>query len=143
MLDEGIEFIANLEIFRSCPKPGSPKNFLMRRSMLSKLKGPGIRPELRAELHGNLTKLRCGRRGKTYEKSSGKTTCPCGGVLTSSVVDFGQSLPEKDISLSYKHSRKSDLFVVVGSSLVVTPAADMPKGGSPCRHQTRHYQCGG
>lgn len=87
----------------------------------------GIRPDLLAELHGNLTKLRCRRCGKTYEKSSGKTTCPCGGTLTSSVVDFGQPLPEKDLSLSYEHSRKSDLFVVVGSSLVVTPAADMPR----------------
>ena len=29
--------------------------------------------------------------------------------------------------LSFEHSRKSDLFVVVGSSLVVTPAADMPE----------------
>jgi mono-ADP-ribosyltransferase sirtuin 6 len=87
----------------------------------------GIRPDLLAELHGNLTKLRCPRCGKTYEKSSGKTSCPCGGKLTSSVVDFGQSLPQKDLSLSYEHSRKSDLFVVVGSSLVVTPAADMPR----------------
>jgi NAD-dependent deacetylase len=42
------------------------------------------------------------------------------------VVDFGQSLPEKDLRLSFEHSKKSDLFVVVGSSLVVTPAADMP-----------------
>ncbi len=87
----------------------------------------GIRPDLIAELHGNLTKLRCPRCGETYGKSSGKTTCPCGGTLTSSVVDFGQSLPERDLSLSYDHSRKSDLFVVVGSSLVVTPAADMPR----------------
>ena len=87
----------------------------------------GIRPDLLAELHGNLTKLRCTRCGETYEKSSVKTTCPCGGTLTSSVVDFGQSLPEKDLFLSYEHSKKSDLFVVVGSSLVVTPAADMPR----------------
>jgi mono-ADP-ribosyltransferase sirtuin 6 len=87
----------------------------------------GIRPDLLAELHGNLTKLRCQRCGETYEKSSGNTTCPCGGKLSSSVVDFGQSLPEKDLFLSYEHSRKSDLFVVVGSSLVVTPAADMPR----------------
>ena len=44
-----------------------------------------------------------------------------------SVVDFGESLPRKDLMLSYEHARKSDLFVVVGSSLVVTPAADMPR----------------
>lgn len=46
--------------------------------------------------------------------------------MVSSVVNFGQSLPEKDLRLSFEHSRKSDLFLVVGSSLVVTPAADMP-----------------
>jgi NAD-dependent SIR2 family protein deacetylase len=87
----------------------------------------GIRPDLLAELHGNMTKLRCGRCGKTVEGSTGETVCECGGKLVSSVVDFGQSLPEKDLRLSFEHSRKSDLFIVVGSSLVVTPAADMPR----------------
>ena len=40
---------------------------------------------------------------------------------------FWSPPPEKDLDLSFEHSRKSDLFVVVGSSLVVTPAADMPR----------------
>ena len=44
-----------------------------------------------------------------------------------STVGFGQSLPKHDLMHAFKHSRKSDLFVVIGSSLVVTPAADMPK----------------
>jgi len=87
----------------------------------------GIQPELLAELHGNITKLRCTRCGKTIDQSAGKTTCQCGGTLTSSVVNFGQPLPERDLYLSFEHSGKSDLFVVVGSSLVVTPAADMPR----------------
>jgi NAD-dependent deacetylase len=87
----------------------------------------GIRPEILAELHGNMARLRCSRCKETFDKSAGTMTCRCGGKLTSSVVDFGQSLPEKDLYLSYEHSRKSDLFVVVGSSLVVTPAADMPR----------------
>jgi NAD-dependent deacetylase len=47
--------------------------------------------------------------------------------MKSSVVDFGQSLPRRDLALSFEHARKSDLFVVVGSSLVVTPAAEMPR----------------
>jgi NAD-dependent SIR2 family protein deacetylase len=87
----------------------------------------GIRPALLAELHGNMTKMRCTACEKTFDQSSGLSACPCGGSLVSSVVDFGQSLPQKDLTLSYEHSRQSDLFVVVGSSLVVTPAADMPR----------------
>jgi len=43
------------------------------------------------------------------------------------VVNFGQSLPQKALAASYRHSENYDLFVVVGSSLVVTPAADMPE----------------
>ncbi len=87
----------------------------------------GIRPELLAELHGNITKLRCSSCGAIYDSSSSLRNCRCGGRLMSSTVDFGQPLPERDLMLSFEHSRKSDLFVVVGSSLVVTPAADMPK----------------
>ena len=87
----------------------------------------GIRPELIAELHGNMTKLRCKRCEQTYDKDAGLTKCSCNGRLVSSVVDFGQSLPENDLSLAFEHSRRCDLFMVAGSSLVVTPAADMPK----------------
>lgn len=87
----------------------------------------GIPPDLLAELHGNIDKLRCTRCGMQVDKSTGSDKCSCGGKLVSSVVDFGQSLPQKDLSDSYQHSQDSDLFVVVGSSLVVTPAADMPR----------------
>jgi mono-ADP-ribosyltransferase sirtuin 6 len=87
----------------------------------------GIRHDLLSELHGNMTKMRCTRCQQTIDQVTAKSRCPCGGSLVSSVVDFGQSLPEKDLALSFEHSRKSDLFVVVGSSLVVTPAAEMPK----------------
>jgi len=86
----------------------------------------GISPDLLAELHGNMTKLRCTRCGKKVDRSDGRTICGCGGKLVSSVVDFGEPLPEKDLGLSFEHSRRSDLFVVVGSSLVVTPVSDMP-----------------
>jgi NAD-dependent SIR2 family protein deacetylase len=87
----------------------------------------GIRPDLLAELHGNTTKLRCTRCQAQVDKSSGLTTCSCGGKLVSSVVNFGQPLPQKDLTDSYQHSQHCDLFVVVGSSLVVYPAADMPR----------------
>ncbi|MGC9325473.1 MAG: Sir2 family NAD-dependent protein deacetylase [Desulfomonilia bacterium] len=86
----------------------------------------GIRHDLIAELHGNMAKLRCTRCGATVDKSSGASRCSCGGSFVSSVVDFGMPLPEKDLMLSIEHSRKSDLFVVLGSSLVVVPAAQIP-----------------
>lgn len=87
----------------------------------------GIKPELIAELHGNITKLRCTRCAVVWDAFRGLTICKCGGQLVPSTVGFGQPLPERDLTLAYEHSRKSDLFVVVGSSLVVTPAAHMPK----------------
>jgi NAD-dependent SIR2 family protein deacetylase len=88
----------------------------------------GIRPDLLAELHGNATKLRCSRCEFEMDRFPDLNSCPlCGGKLVSSVVNFGQSLPRKALAESYQHSEKCDLFVVAGSSLVVTPAADMPR----------------
>ncbi len=87
----------------------------------------GIEPSRLAELHGNMTKLRCKQCERTFDNNTDLSACHCGGNFISSVVDFGQSLPQKDVELSFEHSLKSDLFIVAGSSLVVTPAADMPK----------------
>lgn len=87
----------------------------------------GIHPEILAELHGNITKVRCRNCDFLMDHFDDTTACPlCGGRLAPSVVDFGQSLPQKDLEESYAHSRKADLFIVAGSSLVVYPAADMP-----------------
>jgi len=87
----------------------------------------GIRSDLLAELHGNITKLRCIRCEAEVDKSVNVERCSCGGRLVSSVVNFGQSLPQKELFNSYWYSRNCDLFIVAGSSLVVTPAADMPR----------------
>jgi NAD-dependent SIR2 family protein deacetylase len=87
----------------------------------------GIRPELLAELHGNVTKLRCEHCQTLVNKSLRIDTCKCGGKLVSSVVNFGDPLPQKDLEDSFRHSSCCDLFVVVGSSLVVSPANDMPR----------------
>ena len=88
----------------------------------------GIRPDLLAELHGNITKLRCRCCGFKCDSFPDLNTCPiCGGKLSSSVVNFGDPLPEKELEEAEWHSRHCDLFIVVGSSLVVHPAADMPK----------------
>jgi NAD-dependent SIR2 family protein deacetylase len=87
----------------------------------------GIHPDLLAELHGNIAKLRCSRCDAQVDRSANVDRCSCGGRLASSVVNFGQSLPRKELADSFWHSRNCKLFIAVGSSLVVTPAADMPK----------------
>ncbi len=87
----------------------------------------GVQPDLLAELHGNTTKLRCVRCKAQVDKSLGLKTCSCGGRLVSSVVNFGDPLPTKELQASFDHASRCDLFIVVGSSLVVSPANEMPR----------------
>jgi len=107
----------------------------------------GIKPRLLSELHGNTTLMVCLKCGKKdtfehfgWDKSiwgQGYRTNPvvpgqpkcnkCGGRIISSIVNFGDPLPENDMNLGFFHSEKADVFFVIGSSLVVTPAANMPK----------------
>jgi len=53
--------------------------------------------------------------------------CPhCGGPLKCATIAFGQSMPAEVLEQSFDHARNCDLFVTVGSSLVVQPAAMLP-----------------
>jgi NAD-dependent SIR2 family protein deacetylase len=105
----------------------------------------GIKPELLAELHGNGQLMRClacerlhtrqeigwnpdkwGPGYRTQQPVRGQPVCPaCGGRLISSVVNFGDPLPEKELMQSAEHARRCDLMLVLGSSLVVNPAASL------------------
>jgi len=53
--------------------------------------------------------------------------CHCGGWLKPATISFGQAMPEHETRMAAKHSGECDLFIVVGSSLVVYPAASMPE----------------
>ena len=50
----------------------------------------------------------------------------CGGVLSDSIINFGEPLPQEEISSAIKHSRAADLCIVLGSSLRVSPANQVP-----------------
>jgi NAD-dependent SIR2 family protein deacetylase len=87
----------------------------------------GINPDMIAELHGNLSKMRCKKCGYKCDRVPDLIECPlCGGELRTSVVNFGDSMPIKEVEKAEWHSKHADVFVVAGSSLVVYPAANMP-----------------
>jgi len=87
----------------------------------------GINPGILAELHGNITKIRCLHCEFTMDNFDDTSLCPlCGHAMKTSVVNFGQSLPREALNEAVQQSQDCDLFVVVGSSLVVYPAADIP-----------------
>ena len=52
--------------------------------------------------------------------------CECGGYLKPDTISFGQSMPVAEVEKAVDLSRKSDFFMVVGSTLLVQPAAQMP-----------------
>lgn len=63
----------------------------------------------------------------SYRRGS-ECACPrCGGILRPDVVLFGEALPEDAWQMAEAWSRKADLFVVIGSSLMVSPANYLPQ----------------
>ncbi|QKY68384.1 NAD-dependent protein deacylase [Lentibacillus sp. CBA3610] len=82
-----------------------------------------------AELHGTLTKLHCQSCGKEYnseEYVNKEFYCECGGILRPSIVLFGEMLPQETFQFALSEAEKADLFIVLGSSLSVTPANQFP-----------------
>jgi NAD-dependent deacetylase len=54
-------------------------------------------------------------------------TCRCGGILKPKTILFGESLPHEALEQANIAAKNCDLFLVVGSSLVVYPAAALPE----------------
>ncbi|AOV07162.1 NAD-dependent deacylase [Sporosarcina ureilytica] len=81
------------------------------------------------ELHGTLQKVHCQTCKKEYDSSMYEKEsfyCDCGGKLRPSVILFGEALPEGPFMKAAEESEKADLFIVLGSSLTVTPANQFP-----------------
>ena len=80
-----------------------------------------------AELHGNSLRARCADCERTFPSANTPSHCQCGGVsFRSSVINFGDNLPQRDLGQAQAHSARADVYLVIGSSLQVTPAADLP-----------------
>jgi NAD-dependent deacetylase len=97
----------------------------------------GNSPERVIELHGNAHHLRCVDCGRTWPAESiharllageEDPRCEvCGGVLRSGTVLFGDPLPKEALDRAVAVSSACDVMVIVGSSLVVNPAARLPR----------------
>ena len=88
------------------------------------------------ELHGNTTFATCLDCAKRYElswvrerftASGGRAPdCHCGGYIKTATVSFGQAMPEAAMRRAQELTDSCDLFIAIGSSLVVWPAAGFP-----------------
>lgn len=96
----------------------------------------GVPPEQVIELHGNTRYARClgcGARAELgpirghFESRGDPPDCMfCGGILKTATISFGQSMPEAEMARAEAATLACDLFLVLGSSLVVYPAAGFP-----------------
>lgn len=87
----------------------------------------GIDPSLLSELHGNCLRQRCITCEITFPREQTPKICSCGGArFKSSVINFGDNLPTADFEAAWEHSEKADVYLVIGSTLLVTPASDLP-----------------
>ena len=96
----------------------------------------GLPPEKVIELHGNTCRIRCMKcrtivsLEATRKRLAAGEPAPacesCGGYLKPDTISFGQAMPVDEVEKAVVLSQNSDFFMVVGSTLLVQPAAQMP-----------------
>jgi NAD-dependent deacetylase len=95
----------------------------------------GFAPKHVVELHGNTTYAACLSCGNRYElgwvrarfEADGHAPdCACGGYIKTATISFGQAMPEAEMRRAEDLAHGCDLFMAIGSSLVVWPAAGLP-----------------
>ena len=95
----------------------------------------GLGAEDVIELHGNGTRAQCLDCARPYalapiraalEDRGTLPHCACGGIVKSATISFGQPMPREAMRRALAASLDCDLFVVIGSSLAVHPAAQFP-----------------
>ncbi|MFN4185953.1 MAG: SIR2 family NAD-dependent protein deacylase [Hyphomonas sp.] len=87
------------------------------------------------EVHGNASYAKCLQCGKRYElealrhrwEADDDITCMfCTGLVKTATISFGQAMPEDEMARATEEALLADLFLVLGSSLLVYPAASLP-----------------
>ena len=111
-------------------------SFLITQNVDNLHQESGIDEAKISELHGNATYAKCLDCDKRYELENLKTKflknneppiCSvCGGIIKTATISFGQAMPEDEMQISQRKAIESDLFICIGTSLAVFPAADLP-----------------
>ena len=96
----------------------------------------GFSPEHVVELHGNTTYAMCLDCGERYDlawvrqrmdaANGCAPDCRCGGYIKTATVSFGQAMPDAAMQHAQELALACDLFLAIGSSLLVWPAAGFP-----------------
>jgi NAD-dependent deacetylase len=118
-------------LYRSGKSPG-----LITQNIDNLHQASGINAGDVIELHGNTTYALCLDCSRRYElpwvkekfEAAGQRApdCACGGYIKTATVSFGQAMPPEAMERAEDLTKSCDLFLAVGSSLVVWPAAGFP-----------------
>lgn len=95
----------------------------------------GVPADQVIELHGNASYAKCLDCGERHEldilemqwRRGEEVVCShCAGLVKTATISFGQGMPEDEMGRGQREAEACDLFLVLGSSLVVRPACDLP-----------------
>ncbi len=97
----------------------------------------GSSDERTIEIHGSAMRAKCIDCGMEHDRATihdrilGGDATPacdgCAGRLKPATISFGQAMPEKETAAAFSAAAQCDLMIVIGSSLVVYPAAGVPE----------------
>jgi len=96
----------------------------------------GNSPDKIIEIHGTVSSVSCLDCGKTYDRDDVEERLrsgvkvpycdDCSGILKPDTISFGQAMPTEKMALAFTYAQECNLCIVLGSSLVVYPAASVP-----------------
>ena len=88
------------------------------------------------EIHGTALEVGCLSCGARQDRGPVQARfaagehdlrCECGGLLKPATISFGQAMPERETAQAFADAAEADVFLVIGSSLAVYPAAGLPR----------------
>ena len=140
------KFSNELNINKAKPNSGHQKIAeIMKKKSLSHLitqnvdnlhQESGVGDDRITELHGNATYAKCldcqlrydlAELKESFLRTKEPPQCSeCNGLIKTATISFGQAMPEEEMVIAQKKSISCDLFICIGTSLAVFPAADLP-----------------